>query len=54
MTVIFLSGKRGFTSMNTMKHTSIFNYCITDANDPAIKTEAIIWLARIYNETGQL
>ena len=32
--------------------TSLFNYCITDADDPLIKTEAVIWLARIYNETA--
>jgi tetratricopeptide (TPR) repeat protein len=31
---------------------SVFNYCITQANDPHIVKEAGIWLARIYNETG--
>jgi tetratricopeptide (TPR) repeat protein len=30
---------------------SVLNYCITDANDPEIKIEASIWLARLYNET---
>jgi tetratricopeptide (TPR) repeat protein len=31
---------------------SVFNYCITQAVDPLIIKEAGIWLARIYNETG--
>jgi tetratricopeptide (TPR) repeat protein len=31
---------------------AIFNYCIVEANDPAIKAESSIWLSRIYNETG--
>ena len=30
-----------------------FDYCITNANDPNIKTEAAIWQARINNETGK-
>jgi len=32
--------------------SSTFNYCIAEANDPDIKSEAVIWLARINNETG--
>lgn len=32
--------------------SSTFDYCIAEANDPDIKTEAVIWLARINNETG--
>jgi hypothetical protein len=52
MTVICLSGKPRFYKHEYNEATSIFNYCITDANDPLIKTEAVIWLARIFNETG--
>ena len=51
-TAIFLSVKHDFTNMSLMRQLLLFNYCITEANDPAIKTEAAIWLARIYNETG--
>jgi tetratricopeptide (TPR) repeat protein len=47
-----LIGEARFYKHEYNAATSIFNYCITDANDPAIKTEAVIWLARIYNETG--
>jgi tetratricopeptide (TPR) repeat protein len=47
-----LIGKAKFYKHEYNAATSIFNYCITDANDPLIKTEAVIWLARIYNETG--
>ena len=47
-----LIGKARFYKHEYNEATSIFNYCITDANDPFIKTEAVIWLARIYNETG--
>jgi tetratricopeptide (TPR) repeat protein len=48
-----LIGKARFYKHEYKEATSIFNYCITDANDQAlIKTEAVIWLARIYNETG--
>jgi tetratricopeptide (TPR) repeat protein len=47
-----LIGKARFYKHAYNEATSIFNYCITDANDPAIKTEAVIWLARVYNETG--
>ncbi len=47
-----LIGKARFYKHEYNEATAILNYCITDANDPAIKTEAVIWLARIYNETG--
>jgi tetratricopeptide (TPR) repeat protein len=47
-----LIGKARFYKHEFNEATSIFNYCITEANDPAIKKEAVIWLARIYNETG--
>ena len=47
-----LIGKARFYKHEYKEATSIFKYCITDANDPLIKTEAVIWLARIYNESG--
>ena len=47
-----LIGKARFYKHEYNEATSLFNYCITDANDPSIKTEASIWLARIYNEKG--
>jgi len=47
-----LIGKSRFYKHEYNEATSLFNYCITDADDPLIKTEATIWLARIYNETG--
>ena len=31
--------------------TAVLNYSITEANDPIIKKEASIWLARLFNET---
>lgn len=31
---------------------SVFTYCTTQANDPVIRTEALLWLARIDNEKG--
>jgi tetratricopeptide (TPR) repeat protein len=47
-----LIGKARFYKHEYNEATSIFNYCISDANDQSIKNEAVIWLARIYNETG--
>ncbi len=47
-----LIGKARFYKHEYKDATSVFNYCITDANDPLIKTEATIWMARINNETG--
>ena len=47
-----LIGKARFYKHEYKEATSVFNYCITDANDHLIKTEAVIWLARIFNETG--
>ena len=48
----FLIGKARFYKHEFKEATAIFNYCIADANDPAIKTESVIWLARIGNETS--
>jgi tetratricopeptide (TPR) repeat protein len=46
-----LIGKARFYKHEYNEATSLFNFCITDAEDPLIKTEANIWLARIFNET---
>lgn len=48
----FLIGKARFYKQEYNEAASVFNYCIAEANDPKIKTESIIWLARISNETG--
>jgi tetratricopeptide (TPR) repeat protein len=47
-----LIGKARFYKHEYNDANSVFNYCITNANDPLIKTEASIWLARVNNETG--
>ncbi|TAL62914.1 MAG: tetratricopeptide repeat protein, partial [Bacteroidetes bacterium] len=47
-----LIGKARFYKKEFSEATSIFNYTITDANDPLIKEESVIWLARINNEKG--
>jgi len=48
----FLIGKARFYKHEYSEAEAIFNYCITDANDPLIKTESVIWLARINSEKG--
>ncbi len=48
----FLIGKARFYKHEYNEAASVFNYCIAEANDPGIKTESAIWLARISNETG--
>ncbi|MBE3085991.1 MAG: tetratricopeptide repeat protein, partial [Bacteroidetes bacterium] len=47
-----LIGKARFYKQEFNEAAAVFNYCIAEANDPLIKAEAAIWLARIYNETG--
>jgi len=47
-----LIAKARFYKHEFNEASSVFNYCITEANSPAIKTEASIWLARINSETG--
>jgi tetratricopeptide (TPR) repeat protein len=47
-----LIGKARFYKQEFIEAAAIFNYCIAEANDPLIKAEAAIWLARIHNETG--
>jgi len=46
-----LIGKARFYKHEFGEAMALFNYCITEANDPEIKLEASIWLARMYNET---
>jgi tetratricopeptide (TPR) repeat protein len=46
-----LAGKAHFYKHEFSEAAAIFNYNITAANDPEIRTESLIWLARIYNET---
>ncbi|MCX6332946.1 MAG: tetratricopeptide repeat protein [Bacteroidia bacterium] len=48
-----LIGKSRFYKQEYNEAAEILNYSITQANDNAIKKEASIWLARIYNETGK-
>lgn len=45
-----LIGKARFYKHEYSEAESVFTYCIAEANDPDIKIEASIWLARIYNE----
>lgn len=47
-----LIGKARFYRHEFDEAESVFNHCISEANDENIKTEAMIWLARIANETG--
>ncbi len=47
-----LIGKARFYKHEYDEASAIFNYCIAEANDPLIKTEASIWVARVFNETG--
>ena len=47
-----LIGKARFYKHEYNEANSLLNYSITNANDPAIKAEAVIWLARLFNETG--
>jgi len=48
-----LIGKARFYKHEYGEAASVFDYCITQANDPEIRKEASVWLARIYNETGK-
>jgi tetratricopeptide (TPR) repeat protein len=48
-----LIGKARFYKQEFNEATAVFEYCIKEANDPEIKKEAAIWLARVYNETGK-
>jgi tetratricopeptide (TPR) repeat protein len=46
-----LIGKARFYKHELSEAAALFNYSITEANDPLIKLEASIWLARVCNET---
>ena len=48
-----LIGKSRFYKHEFNEAAAVLNYSITEANDPAIRKEASIWLARIFNETGK-
>jgi predicted negative regulator of RcsB-dependent stress response len=47
-----LIGKARFYKHEFKVAAALFEYCITAANDPEIRDEAKIWLARVHNETG--
>ena len=49
----FLIGKARFYKHEFNEASSLFDYCILNANDPEIRTESSIWLARVTNETGK-
>ena len=46
-----LIGKARFYKHEFTEAEALFNHSIAEANDPNIKSEASIWLARVYNET---
>jgi tetratricopeptide (TPR) repeat protein len=48
----FLIAKAQFYKHEFNEATSVFSYCITNANDPKIRTESSVWLARIDCELG--
>ncbi len=48
----FLIGKARFYKHEFDEAEAVFNYCIENANDPGIKTESVIWLARVGCEKG--
>lgn len=47
-----LIGKARFYKHEFSEAAAVFDYCITQANDPDIRKEASLWLARINNERG--
>lgn len=47
-----LIGKARFYRHEFDEAESVLNHCISEANDENIKTEAMIWIARIANENG--
>lgn len=48
-----LIGKARFYKHEFTEAEPVFIHSINEANDPLIKKEASVWLARIYNETGK-
>jgi tetratricopeptide (TPR) repeat protein len=47
-----LIGMARFYKHEFNEASSVFEYCITQANDPLIRKEASVWLARLHNEKG--
>ena len=47
-----LIAKARFYKHEYDESATVMKYCIANANDPLIKKEASIWLARVYNETA--
>jgi len=47
-----LIGKARFYKHEFKEAAALFEYCISAANEPVIRNEATIWLARVHNETG--
>lgn len=47
-----LIGKARFYKHEYTEAESVLNYCINEADDPDIRTEAAIWLARTKSEKG--
>lgn len=48
-----LIGKARFHKHEFREASAVFDYCISQANDPLIKKEASVWQARLYSETGR-
>ncbi len=48
-----LMAKARFYKHEYTESDALLNYSITQANDPDIRKEASVWLARIYNETSR-
>jgi len=48
-----LIAKARFYRQEFNEAAAVLNYSINQANDPDIRTEASIWLARLYNETAR-
>ena len=48
-----LIAKSRFYKQEYNESAAVFEYCISQANDPMVRKEASIWLARIYNEKGK-
>ncbi len=48
----YLIARARFYKHEFSEAESVFTYCIAEATDPDIKAESNIWLARVYNETG--
>ena len=48
----FLIGLARFYKHEFDDAASVFSYCIAEANDPDIRTESSVWLARINSERG--